>query len=404
MTAPRRRPPNGAAIRSARTRAAAGVEAEAGAEVGAGAGAGATVVATTCVGVLVVAVLAMALQASILSTPASAGALPVNPPLASMVISRPLPGYRAAPPGPTNGPLTAEEFASQSSAPHQAERQFEGLANQPHFGAYIRLWADGSGPGRGSNDLAVLFFRIPRLDDAKSFAAGLQAPFAGSSSIPFDVPSVPSAHGYSIHISSPVRAVEQIVVFRAGRYVVMTELASASSASNPGALTPSEAISVSYLQYQAIRTGDPRGSSDVTPVPAAPKPTTPAGGGISAWVVVLVVLVVAVGGLAVLAIRRHRRPASLSDRVGADPWGPGGVFEAFGAVIPGDVDGSDQRHPVRDVDADPLHPARMVPALVAAPLRAPSAELLGLDGGEPEPTGSNRSHAGADRGSEPARD
>jgi hypothetical protein len=400
MTAPRWRPPSEAAIRSLRARARAGAEATVvAARAGPTAGAG---VVATCVGAMAVAAtLALVLQASILSTPAVAGALPVNPPLASMVISRPLPGYRAAPAGPTNGPLTAEEFASQSSAPRRAERQFEGLANQPHFGAYIRLWADGSGPGRGSNDLAVLVFRIPRLDDAESFAAGLQAPFAGSSSIPFDVPSVPSAHGYSVHISAPVRAVEQIVVFRAGQYVVMTELASASSASNPGALTPSEAISVSFLQYQAIRTGDPRGSSDVNPAPAAPTPTAPTGGGISAWVVVLVVLVVAVGGLAVLAIRRRRGPASLSDRLAGDPWGPGGVFEAFGAVIPGDGNGSGQRHPVRDVDADPLHPARMVPALVAAPLSAPSAELLGLDGGEPEPTGS---HAGADRGSEPVRD
>lgn len=324
------------------------------------------------------------------------------PPLQSLMISQPLPGYTVAPTGPTDGPLTPTEFGSQSTSPQRAEEQFDALAAEPDFGAFIRLWTDGTGPGEGANDVAVLLFRIPRLGDAESFAAGLAAPFAGSD--PFDVPSIPGAHGYSVHIATPVRAVEQIVVFRAGRYVVMTELASASSASNPGALTPSEAISVSYLQYQAIRTGDPRGSSDVTPVPAAPKPTTPAGGGISAWVVVLVVLVVAVGGLAVLATRRHRRPASLSDRVGADPWGPGGVFEAFGAVIPGDVNGSDQRHPVRDVDADPLHPARMVPALVAAPLRAPSAELLGLDGGEPESTGSNRSHAGADRGSEPARD
>jgi hypothetical protein len=391
MTAPGWRPPNGAAIRSARARAGAG----------AAAGAGAVVVAT-CVGAMaVIATLVLALQASILSTPAGAGALPVKPPLASMVISRPLPGYRAAPPGPTNGPLTAEEFASQSSAPRRAEQQFEGLANQPHFGTYIRLWTDGSGPGRGSNDLAVLVFRIPRLDDAESFAAGLQAPFAGSSSTPFDVPSVPSAHGYSVHISAPVRAVEQIVVFRAGQYVVMTELASASSASNPGALTPSEAISVSYLQYQAVRTADPRGSSEVKPVPAAPTPAAPTGGGVSAWGLVLVVLVVVAGGLAVLAIRRRRRLASRSDRVTADPWGPGGVFEAFGAVTPGDGNGSGHRHPVRDVDADPLHPARMVPALVAAPSSTASAELLGLDGGEPEPTGS---HAGADRGSGPVRD
>ncbi len=216
---------------------------------------------------------------------------------------------------------------------------------------------------------------------------------------------MPSAHGYSVHISSPVRAVEQIVVFRAGQYVVMTELASASSASNPGALTPSEAISVSYQQYQSIRAGDPRGRPTSSRYLPRPKPTAPAGGGMSVWVVVVVVvLVLVVGGLAVLAIRRHRQPVSLSDRAAADPWGPGGVFEAFGAVIPGDTGRSGPRHPVRDVDADPLHPARMVPALVAPPVSAPSAELLGLGGGAPEPAGSTPSHAGADRGSEPARD
>ena len=63
--------------------------------------------------------------------------------------------------------------------------------------------------------MAALLFRIPKHGRRGNFAAGLRAPFAGAAgSDPFDVPSIPGAHGYSVQIASPVRAVEQIVVFR----------------------------------------------------------------------------------------------------------------------------------------------------------------------------------------------
>ena len=186
---------------------------------------------------------------------------PLVPPLQSLMITQPLPGYTVAPAGPTDGPLTPAEFASQSTSPQRAEKQFDDLAAEPDFGAFIRLWTDGTGPGQGANDVAVLLFRIPRLRDAESFAAGLGAPFAGSD--PFDVPSIPGARGYSVNIASPVRAVEQIVVFRAGQYVAMTELASSSAASNTAALTASQAVAVSFQQYGSVRHGDPGRSIDV---------------------------------------------------------------------------------------------------------------------------------------------
>ena len=44
-----------------------------------------------------------------------------RPPLRSLMITQPLPGYTAAPSGPTNGPLTPAEFASQSTSPQRAE-------------------------------------------------------------------------------------------------------------------------------------------------------------------------------------------------------------------------------------------------------------------------------------------
>ena len=98
---------------------------------------------------------------------------------------------------------------------------------------------------------------------AEGFEAGLRHRSPAPS--PFDVPSIPGAHGYTVDIASPVRAVEQIVVFRAGQYVAMTELASSTSASNPATLTPSQAVSVSYQQYGSIRHGDPARSTDVGP-------------------------------------------------------------------------------------------------------------------------------------------
>ena len=266
----------------------------------------------------------------------AAATRPTDPPLATVVIAQPLPGFAAAPTGPTNGPLTAVEFASQSSTPRQAEAQFDALAAQAHFGAYIRLWTDRSDPGRGANDVAVLVFRIPRTGGSQAFAAGLQTPFVDSAgSVPFGVPSIPGARGISVPISTPVRAVEQIVVFRAGQYVTMSELASATAASNPDPLTPSEAISVSYQQYQLLRHGDPAGSSDAPPA-ASPPPAVIHAGSSGEWPVVALVVVVLAVVVAVMAvIVRRRRGSSATAGPVTDPWAPGGLFDQFGAVRPG---------------------------------------------------------------------
>ena len=200
-----------------------------------------------------------------ISSPKARAAEPVatqNPPLGSLLLSHPIPGYTVAPHGPTNGPLTGSEYASQSSAPQLAQNQFDALATQPGFGAFIRLWTDRSGEGPGANDVAVLLFRIPDVTDARAFELGLRAPFARSvSSSSYVVPNIPGANGYSMQTGSPVHAVEQVVVFRAGEYVAMVELASSLSASNPTVLTPSQAVAVSVGQYWTLGKGDPGGST-----------------------------------------------------------------------------------------------------------------------------------------------
>ena len=281
------------------------------------------------------------------------------------MISQPLPGYTAAPPGPTNGPLTPAEFASQSTSPQQAEAQFDALAAEPGFGAFIRLWTDRTGAGKGANDVAVLLFRIPRRQDAEGFEAGLRAPFAGSE--PFDVPSIPGAHGYTVDIASPVRAVEQIVVFRAGQYVAMTELASSTSASNPATLTPSQAVSVSYQQYGSIRHGDPVRSTDVRRPATRQATTATAAASVTPALVAEVAALVALAALAMwLFAFRPLRRRRLSSAV-PGPWDRGGLFDMFGATIPDQPSEAGHARRVPELPTGPWATARMVPALVLAP-------------------------------------
>jgi hypothetical protein len=91
---------------------------------------------------------------------------------------------------------------------------------------FIRSYSDKTGPGQGANDMAVLPFRIPDPTDAAASTTGLLQPLVGGTSgSPFDVPSIPGAHGCSVQITSPVRASQQVVVFRTGKYGVMVELA-----------------------------------------------------------------------------------------------------------------------------------------------------------------------------------
>jgi len=292
-----------------------------------------------------VIVVTMALGVTLTAT--GAGALTTTPappvPLGSLVLAQPLPDFTAAATGATNGPLTVSEFASQSSDPAQAEQRFNALAAKPGFGAFIRLWTDRGGPGAGANDLAVLLFRIGDDATAQAFATGLNQPFKGApGSTPFAVPSVPGARGYSVVVKAPVPAVEQVVVFRAGRYVSMIELASTSAVTNPAPLTPAQAIAVSYSQLGQLRAGDPVNTAAVTttsPRRAAAPTTTaassPSGTSTTSLVEALAAAVIVCGFVAVLVLWRRRRaaaapePALASPGTHTDPWAPGGVFAEF---------------------------------------------------------------------------
>ncbi len=334
---------------------------------------------------LAVASLAVTVAVGLSCTAGAATVRASDPPLQSTVLTAPLPGFVAAPVGPTNGPLTATEFASQSSDPEQAETQFAALASQPGFGSFIRLWTDRDGSGSGANDLAVLLFRIPDTAQAAAFTSGLRVPFQGSrATIPFVVPSVPGAQGFSIKVTTPVDATEQVVVFRAGHYVSMIQLASVTSPTNTTPLTTSQAITVSYEQYQLLAQADPAGAHPKATAPPARAPvhsattapgvasTSPRSGGAPlVTLLVMIALVVFAAGAALVVYRRRHRDDAVPAPT-TDPWGPDGVFASFGAFDtrplddhPGGPDEVGRRGPTGQ------HPVQTVPSLVpSAPLES----------------------------------
>jgi hypothetical protein len=298
---------------------------------------------------LVVALVALATSAAplplgVLSAPAAgaAGSQTTTgyPPIATVMIQNPLPNFTVGAPGPTNGPLTAAELGALSTNPQQAETQFNRLATQKGFGAYLRLWTDANGPGKGANDVVVTLYRIPNLQDAASFASGSQQPYQQpGAATAFSVPSIPGAHGYTVSITSPSQVTEQVVLFRTGPYVAIVQLASSVAATNPAPLNPSDAIAVSFQQY----TGALHAVAIQTPGTPAGTPSTAKSGSALPAVLAIIAGLLVLGAVAWLAAgpprerRRRRRAIGLGvPRVPHDAGNP----------LPLDVPSTDTR-PVR---------------------------------------------------------
>ncbi len=257
--------------------------------------------------------------------------------LGALIVDPGLPGFTAAAPGPTNGPLTAETFAAQSSDPSQAEAAFGALATRPGFGAAIRLWSDTGAPGQVENDLVVLLFRIGDPAAARLFAAGLVAPYrTPGAAVPFDVPSIPGATGYTVTVTQPVAALEQAVVFASGPYVAAVQAASSAAPSNTARVSPTQVIDVAFLESASVRHATPPTSAPLPLTHRKPRratPTTvrtPAHGTTPVLVGVLTALVLLAGAAGWVISRRRR--ASRRTIGSPDPWGPDGVLDVFGAL------------------------------------------------------------------------
>jgi hypothetical protein len=197
-----------------------------------------------------------------------------------------------------------------------------------------------------------------------------------------------------VQVATPVHATEQVVVFGAGHYVSMVQLASTTAPSNPTPLTSTQAVTVTYQQYRLLRQGDPVGSASesVRPKPATTAAPTVAPHSSGIWAALLVALVVVVM-LAVLvgllAVRRRRRLAEAARSVG-DPWSHDGIFAAIGAVDPRElaVEDGGVRGPRPVPSVVPAVDPAVVPALGPAPVSDDIDEAAGT----PEPRRSQPAH------------
>ncbi len=254
---------------------------------------------------------------------------PDYPPLSTLVMPTPLPGFAPAPTGALNGPITSTTFPAFSSDPTATAHTQATLAAVPGYAGYIRTWNDRATTG-GQNDVVVYLFRIPDARTATAFITQIETWYRQEpQSRPYQVASIPSASGFALSVSSPQPATEQVVIFRTGVYVAWIELASVSGPTNPNPLGPAQAEPVAYSQYVPLH-GAVGGVS--TPVPqevttptSAPATTGSSGGNsgnggdavLVAAVVAVVILLAA--AMAFVLHRRRLEPQPALGTATADP-------------------------------------------------------------------------------------
>lgn len=271
--------------------------------------------------------------------------------IGGLVVSAPLPGFAAAPPGPTNGPLTASSFASQSSDPPVAASEFKHAAAEPGFAAYLRLWTSTDASAPAANDVAVELFRIPEHTRETTMLSELRQAYQGSGTSAFAVPGIPGAEGRSVSATQPIAARLRVVTFATGPYVAVVQVA-ARTAQNPAPVGVSQAIQASTSQYEALSGALAAPAPSRSPSAPGSAGTVSRAQGGSAMRLVLEVIgaLVVLGALAWLVLQRRRRapapapglPVAAAPPAGdpagdpVDPWGPDGIFAAMGAVVPGE--------------------------------------------------------------------
>ena len=241
--------------------------------------------------------------------------------------------------------------------------------------------------------MAALVFRIPKKGDAATFAAGLRAPFAGRRRFrPVRRPEHsrrPRVLRADRHAGARRRADRGLPV-RPVRFDDRAGIVGVGIESGRPQPVPGHRGELS-----TVRGPSPRGSWWARPMcirrPARPVNAAAPTGGMSVGTVVALVAAVAD------RLRRGRARAGSGPAGGdrwrqppLDPWGPGGIFEAFGATTPTDSTGR---------TVSPAFPSSIrrqgprpgwCPALVSAPSSGPSDDPPAGS----EWTGSGRGRAG----------
>jgi hypothetical protein len=177
------------------------------------------------------------------ATQASAAGATTSPALSAEVLSSTLPGFVAATPGPTNGPLTpatAQEFGGSAGAvfgPHLTDGDLTG---------YVRVWTH-TPPDGDAIEVTAIRFRDPA--EIPSFLAGYANSASQSHSSPFAVPDVPGATGYAttIDTASGVPAKAYLVDFTNSNTAFLTVVLTESDD-----LTSANAIAIASEQASQV--------------------------------------------------------------------------------------------------------------------------------------------------------
>jgi hypothetical protein len=233
-----------------------------------------------------------------------AAAAKAPPPLGTVVVADPGPGYRVT----SEGPLDASAFASRSPDPAATSSALAPLAGT--VANYQRAWQDAG----GANEVQDLLLRFPSTRGAQAFvAAARRALAAGEIVSSGPLAGVPGARR-TTYFASTTPGVGQAITMRAGLYVDLLSLFSAASAVAPP-ITPADAARVAQAQHAAM-VATPDGS------PPLPRPTAAKKrlslGSLGAAALVVVVLAAALVTPALLR-RRH----SDGDTVGVSSRPPG---------------------------------------------------------------------------------
>jgi hypothetical protein len=120
------------------------------------------------------------------------------PDLPAVFLANSLPGFSAEPPGPTNGPIDGSNLKYLGMSSSAASSMGQQIA-AGRVSGFIRTWAHDPVDGDG---VIISAFWFQKSHDLVEFTAGEGNGAQGASGIPFLLPGLPGASGYSIEESN----------------------------------------------------------------------------------------------------------------------------------------------------------------------------------------------------------
>ncbi len=177
------------------------------------------------------------------------------PNLSSVFLADSLPGFAVEAPGPTNGPIDESNLKYLGMSASAASSMGKQIANG-NVSGFIRTWAHSPANGDG---VIISAFWFQKAIDLSEFAGGEANGAQRESGVPFTLPGVPGALGYSIEEANTQVFV---VLFTTDETAFQVDVINATHD-----LTSSDAASLARQQLANIPGSVP--TPGVTPSPGA---------------------------------------------------------------------------------------------------------------------------------------